>query len=424
MRRWAPLVVLWLILGVAAAATVRTLTQQPPDPGVPEANDLVLITVEQWPTPQRRDYPADAPPFTVVDSGGRVLVAEGDPVRTDLAALRQRASALGVEVDGARVGTLYLRDAYAATMAGQRREALVGLLLLLTLLGLAATGWLVWLDRRVLAPFRELRGFADKVAGGNLEAPLRVHRSDAFGAFSESFDILRTELARSREREAAAQQARKELVSQLSHDIRTPLATIRATTELLQLTDDDPRLSLIADKAMQIESLTQELFDANAEELETLPVTLTAIGTPEIADMVTAADDAAWLSRCELPDTMVVADRTRLRQVLDNVLGNARKYAAPPVEVTGAIDGDLLVLRVLDHGDGVPDDELPLIARRHYRARNAAGHPGQGLGLHTAAGLMERMGGDLSTTNTPDSFVVSLTLARAERAHDPRRHAF
>ena len=210
----------------------------------------------------------------------------------------------------------------------------------------------------------------------------------------------------------------------MSHDIRTPLATIHATSEVMQLSDPDPRLQVIMDKAGQIDALTRDLLAANATDAGDLGVTLTAIGTPELRELIAAADAAGWVSECHLPDVLIVGDRARLAQVLDNVFGNARKYAAPPVRVAGALEDDLLTVQITDHGPGVPEGELALVTQRHYRAANAAGVQGQGLGLHTAYTLMDAMGGALVVANAADGFSVALTLACAERQHDPRRHAF
>ena len=92
-------------------------------------------------------------------------------------------------------------------------------------------------------PYAMLDGFARRVAGGDLSVPLDMDRGNVFGAFSESFDLMRTELAAAREREQAAQESKKDLVAQLSHDIRSPLASIAAFVKRAhrELPEDDAR---------------------------------------------------------------------------------------------------------------------------------------------------------------------------------------
>ena len=92
----------------------------------------------------------------------------------------------------------------------------------------------------VIKPFKKLKGFAVRIAAGNLDFPLEMDRINLFGAFTESFDVMRDELKRSRIAEARAEAEKRELVAELSHDIKTPVASIKAASELgLLLADSD-----------------------------------------------------------------------------------------------------------------------------------------------------------------------------------------
>lgn len=428
MRRLAPLLVLWLVLWLVLAGIAAGLvhsSRPAVDVGdVAAANDLAQIAARRWPAPQETDFPAAAPNFTVVAADGTVLVARGTPIADDLQAVRERASSLAIERAGTRLGTLYLpQDLTGRAAAEHHRLVRQGLALLLAM-GLLGTGYLLWLDRRIVRPFRRLRAFADRVAHGDLEAPLAVDRGQVFGAFTQSFDILRTELARSRAREAAQRQAHKRLIGQLSHDIRTPLASISASTELLQLGSADPKLGVIAGKASQIDALLTDLARASSDELEAMPVELTAVASTAIAPLVRDALPPDWACPGDVEEVMLVADPQRLQQVLDNLVANAVKYGAPPLRLGSRLTDGLLQVSITDAGPGVPDDELPLLTQPHYRASNAAGRPGQGLGLFTAAVLLEAMGGSLDLANAADGFAATLTLALAEGPQDPRRGTF
>ena len=130
----------------------------------------------------------------------------------------------------------------------------------------------MWINARVLVPFRKLERFASRVADGDLSAPLEMDRSNAFGAWTESFDLLRTELAASREREAAAQASKEALIAQIGHDLRTPVATISATAELLQAHVRLPRRPRTtagdpSPRAAQVDGLISDLFRAHADEI-------------------------------------------------------------------------------------------------------------------------------------------------------------
>ena len=272
---------------------------------------------------------------------------------------------------------------------------------------------LVRINARVLVPFRRLERFAARVAGGDLAAPLEMDRGNAFGAWTESFDLLRTELAASRRREAEARASKEALIAQIGHDLRTPVATICATAELLQLTEDSPaarrRLQVIRAKSHQVDDLVSDLFRAHADEIAALSVSPTDLSTDEVAALVREADHRHLVRLAALPAVLVRADRLRLAQVIDNVVQNSYKYAGTPIRVSGRIEEDSLRLDLADAGPGVAPDETGQIFARGRRGRNASGTPGQGLGLFTCAQLMERMGGRIEA-GLPASGGLAMTL--------------
>ena len=92
----------------------------------------------------------------------------------------------------------------------------------------------------LVRPFNKLSDFAASVSKGNLDVPLNMDRHNYFGAFTESFDRMREELKLSSEREAAANRSKQELVAELSHDIKTPVATFKATCEVMEIKYTDP----------------------------------------------------------------------------------------------------------------------------------------------------------------------------------------
>ena len=93
--------------------------------------------------------------------------------------------------------------------------------------------WFVYL--LLIKPVKVMEEFANTIAKGNLDVPLPIHKNNMFGSFTESFDIMREELKSARQREMAAEKAKSEMVAELSHDLKTPVATIQATCEVLEL---------------------------------------------------------------------------------------------------------------------------------------------------------------------------------------------
>lgn len=116
--------------------------------------------------------------------------------------------------------------------AQERQDSALAAIIVLALVAIAGiVGLAAYLYVSVIRPFKRLESFADEVAAGNLEAPLRYERSNPFGPFAWAFDHLRTQLLRARQAEAQASESYKTALASLSHDLRTPLASLRAYAE-------------------------------------------------------------------------------------------------------------------------------------------------------------------------------------------------
>lgn len=401
---------LWLLAALAVGALAGTVARPLPAVDVAAANDLARTAEGSWDSLDTAALDRVGLDYTVVDRTGNVRAARGAPVADQLAAARARAVSLDLVRGGETVGRVYVADPTTAELADRQGTVARVAATAIGVIAVAATAWALWLRRRVVAPFRRLQEFAADIAAGRLDAPLRMDRSHLFGAFTESFDLLRAQLTRAREAERAATESKQTLVSQLGHDIRTPLASLGATAELLAVGESDPvrreRLAVIRAKVGQIDALVDDLFEANAEQLQALPVAPVPLATPELRELIHRADATGMVAAIDLPDALVEVDPLRAQQVFDNLLGNAAKYGAPPVTVTGVIEAGLYAVTIRDRGPGVPPDELPRLTAQRFRGSNAADAPGFGLGLFTSAWLMERMGGSLTCHNATDGLAV------------------
>ena len=306
-----------------------------------------------------------------------------------------------------------LRDVDAARHRHNRRVQVV-VLLAVTALAVLGTAYLWYGERCIFAPFHRLQGFAQRVAAGDLDIPLEMDRHNRFGAFTESFDLMRDELRAARENERRANQSKKELVATLSHDIKTPVASIQAITELMLAKGADAQtakqLATINAKAAQINQLINDLFHATLEELQALPVDPAAIASTTLPTLLHRADHQQQLRPFTIPDCLVWADTARLQQVFDNIVNNTYKYANTPLNIQTTFDDGYLVLTLMDYGPGVPDVELSLLTDKFFRSQNAATQSGYGLGLHIAANMMDKMHGRLTCENHTSGFAVKLEL--------------
>jgi len=283
----------------------------------------------------------------------------------------------------------------------------------------ALTGVLLYLhyQHSVIKPFRKLQSFARHIAAGNFDVPLDMDKSNMFGAFTESFDLMRDELKRARETERKTEQSKKELVASLSHDIKTPVASIKAVTELMLLTAANAKevrqLEIIGAKAEQINSLITNIFHATLEELQALNVTPAELESTAIPDLISIADYEGRVTPFSIPNCIVLADTLRLGQVFDNIISNSYKYAKTDIEIKSFFDEKYLVIEIIDFGKGVQADELPLILNKFYRGKDTETKSGYGLGLFISNYFLEKMSGKLLCQNLPDGFAVSIMLRLA-----------
>jgi len=271
--------------------------------------------------------------------------------------------------------------------------------------------------KRIIDPFVSLQDFAKNIARGDLDTPLYMDKHNAFGAFTESFDLLREELKTARESEREADRRKKELVATLSHDIKTPVAAIKATVELMQIRDYDDKtkyqLQEMFNKAEEITVLVNDMFHSTLQELQALKVSVAEFSSTTLAQLIQRADYKKRAGQVNIPDCVLMGDTVRLGQIFDNIIGNSYKYADTKIDVTTEFDGATLVITFRDYGAGTDNEELPLLFNKFYRGKGTANVNGYGLGLYIAKHLLKEMGGDIRLSNTNPGFLVQITLMLA-----------
>lgn len=267
-----------------------------------------------------------------------------------------------------------------------------------------------------IRPFSTLKTFAAEIAKGNLDFPLPMEKGNFFGAFTESFDIMREELRRARENEYLANVSKKELVAELSHDIKTPVSAIKAVCEVLEIKEKNEdtleKVGIIAAKAETIEHLADNMFHATLEELEVLKVEPKEESSTLIPDML---QDLKYygeiLLENEIGECLVWMDRLRMEQVIDNIVNNSFKYAKTPVTVHFEDKKDGISITIKDKGKGVSEEELPLVTEKFFRGSNAKGESGSGLGMYLVKRFMEQMYGEVECF-IDEGFGVTLFLKK------------
>lgn len=386
-----------------------------------EINRLLVSLEEDWDSVSSyKDKPIESDSsfdYSVIDTNGNVILYTRDDIAKSISSATSDYDIIrNIEVDGKVSGYLIVHNPKAELEKQTNMKIALFVMSLVLLTVIVSVLYYIYLKRRVLDPFKKLKGFAVRVAGGNLDTPLEMDKGNVFGPFTESFDIMREELKASREREEKAVKSRKELVAQLSHDIKTPVSSIKAMTDVMSLTaseEDKVTISAINAKADQIDSLISNLFHATLEELEQLEVKPEDINSTDIVQMIKDADYQNKIEKLDIKDAVVFADRLRLNQVLNNIIFNSYKYADTMINVTSRFENagsKYLFIEIADKGPGVPEEELEMITQKFKRGSNAGNKDGSGLGLYISDYLMNKMEGSLTVRNTGEGFAVEIGI--------------
>lgn len=367
------------------------------------ANEVVQSVTLDW-NHLETHTPVSGLDYAVLDTNGLLLYQTKEGISTSInAAIQHRDTILDICPQGDPVGKVILFNTASEKIQAQKQFTLLALGILLVIQGGLCAGYMVYLNHHILKPFTKLQSFAQRIAGGNLDIPLEMDHQNIFGPFTESFDLMRSELKRSRQAEAAANASKKELIAKLSHDIKTPVASIKAAAEVGQAFTDSEKdrksYTQIIQKADQINALVSNLFSATMKELQQLTVAPKDITSRQIQALLENSDYLHRAQISSIPECLAVADPLRLQQVFDNLFINSYKYAGTDITVSAFIEASDLVITIEDAGGGVPANELPWLTDKFKRGSNASNQEGAGLGLYISTYFMKEMHGSLRLAN-------------------------
>ncbi|MDR0269329.1 HAMP domain-containing sensor histidine kinase [Paenibacillus sp.] len=416
--KWMFLLIFIVFIAGVYFSVLVLVTKENTDVDIVAVNE-VLHTVEgHWGHIEQGDYRLLNQQFTVLDNSGSMLYqTAGAPSTTINDAIKNRDTILDVMVNGTPDGKLIIFNDYKEMIQQIKIQLVIVIFVTFTTLTVMFTLYILFINHTVFKPFQKLQDFALNVARGNLDIPLEMDKNNPFGAFTESFDIMREELAAARNSEYAANRSKKELVAGLSHDIKTPVASIKAVAELMLLRATDEKmikqLNTVYSKAEQIHLLVTDMFHATLEELKELKVTVSEAYSSVLKGMIANVNYDDQVTCEPIPDCILLMDAMRLQQVFDNIISNAYKYAGTSVKITSLVSHSHLELYIHDYGNGITSDELPLLFNKFYRGNNAEGQSGSGLGLYISKYFMQNMQGDIECYNREDGFTVTLKIKLA-----------
>ncbi|GAA4532716.1 sensor histidine kinase [Amycolatopsis samaneae] len=276
---------------------------------------------------------------------------------------------------------------------------------------------------RLIRPLRALTGAAQRMEAGESGARVEVRGRDEIARLATAFN----DMSAARERLEAT---RRGMVSDIAHELRTPLSNIRGWIEAVQdgvAQPDEELLTLLHDQAVHLQHIVDDLQDlalADAGELRVHPEPLdaNALLTQVAAAHVPRAEAAGvTLSVSPPADPDLTADPVRLRQALDNLVSNAVRHtpAGGTVTVRGTRDGEDVVFEVTDTGTGIGEEDLARVFDRFWRADRSRARQsgGSGLGLAIVRKLAEAHGGTVTAASVPgqgSTFTLRLPSAPAD----------
>jgi len=332
------------------------------------------------------------------------LAAVGDPLLAPDTG-RERSGWLR-RWGGPPAGAIHLPDGrwLVARARHDRHRPVFGLFFGLALVAIAVGVGAYPVVRRLTARLERLQAGVESLGAGDLSARVKVEGRDEVAQLARSFNR-----AAGRIEELVG--AHKSLLANASHELRTPLARIRMAVELLKENADPRRKRELEQDIVELDALIDEILTASR---------LDAIGDPganeEVDLLALASEECARYEEAQLAGEPVTVrgDPRLLRRLIRNLLENARRHGAPPVEVRVSRAGVGAELRVSDHGPGIPDAEREGVFQPFHRFAGSGERAGAGLGLALVRQIARRHGGDaryVAGAPSGGSFVVTLHTA-------------
>lgn len=286
------------------------------------------------------------------------------------------------------------------------------------------------LFRHIERPLDTLVAGVERIERGDLDTPIAYTGADEFKSACDAVDRMAARLKLSLEDEQRRTQSRKELIAGMSHDLKSPLTSIRAYSEAIRdgvAATPEMRqryIETVCRKEQEIESMVNRLFAFSKLDLSELPLEMHALDAKSVIDG--AAED--YIGQIELNDAgltgcRVYADETQLWRITQNILENSIKYSGRErvsMEISAAeeTEAGTVTLRFSDNGQGVDETQLPRLFDVFYRADPARerGKEGSGLGLAVVRRAAEEMGGSACAQKSAQGgLCIAVTLKKGEQ---------
>ncbi|SHJ94721.1 sensor histidine kinase [Hespellia stercorisuis] len=290
--------------------------------------------------------------------------------------------------------------------------------LLLVVIFLTAAIFIMWIYRAVNIPIHKMQDAAKQIKEGNLDFELKVDEDDEMGQLCRDFEEMRLRLKDNAEEKVAYDKESKELISNISHDLKTPITAIKGYVEgIMDGVADTPEkmdryIKTIYNKANEMDRLINELTLYSKIDTNRIPYNFSTLSAQDYFD--DCAEDLALELEAKgvlfiyhnymEEDSRIIVDAEQLRRVVNNIVNNSLKYMDKPqgkINMTIRDVGDFIQVELADNGKGIAPKDLPNVFDRFYRtdaSRNSS-KGGSGIGLAIVKKIVEEHGGNIWATS-------------------------
>lgn len=324
---------------------------------------------------------------------------------------------IDISFDDGELGSVYIIsqvDLFLPEVKGLAAQIVGIILLVLVLTGLAVT---LWIYRGIINPVKKLRIASEQIKQGNLEYALNAEGDDEMAELCKSFEEMRIRLKESTDQKIVQDQESKILISNICHDLKTPITAIQGYVEgIMDGVADTPQkqekyLKTIHSKANEMNTLINELTVYSKLDTNRAVYNFSKLNAKAYFDdcveeirMELEAEEIGLGYFNEVEDkTEMIADPEQLRRVINNIIGNAVKYMnRQPKIINFRIRdvGDYLQIEIEDSGKGITGKDLPYIFERFYRADSSRNETkGNGIGLSIVKKIVDDHGGKIWATS-------------------------
>lgn len=273
----------------------------------------------------------------------------------------------------------------------------------------------------------EIRSVLDDVSDGNLDIHIPVRTTDELGIMAQSVNDMAYKLKTSIEEERALEKTKNDLITSISHDLRTPLTSILGYLELIHRMEawDQEKLtkysSIALKQCMDLKSLIEDLFEytkvSNADvKLNLIHVNLSELVEQVVLGFIPEFQEAGMDYRLIFPNSKVsiYADPTLLTRVFDNLIRNAIMYGKKGnyVDIKLYQEDDSAVIQIINYGEPIPEADIPHVFEKLYRVdKSQSSDGGTGIGLAIVKSIIDLHKGSIHVESTEYSTVFEVRLA-------------